>query len=246
MFFGFFLENGEINEQVPTIFKQLSRLDRYKIFITQFNAVVDNGLKINTKSLDEHENLLELFTQKINSLIEDKEQDLCELSEYFIKCFQEGKTDKLKSNFAKVPTHPAAKLIQMIWCRENPGIYFESSWLFCNYVYEKISRCHYDKQVSFKDGLIVVSRDGEDLIAVMPSFKYVCMDKPHLADEEIKKAYKILGRRDVQKFYIAFPKHDEFKRHIVVKHGKDDTSSKLTLVPYAISHKIKYNKPNFK
>lgn len=247
MFFGFFLENGQINEQVPTIFKHLSQIDRNKIFITQFNAVVERELKIDTKSLTNSKNLLKIFINKIDKLIENKELKTCDLSNYLIRLYSNNDLERLKSTFTKVPQHPAAKLIQMIWCKENQGVYFESSWLFCNYVYDKISRCHQDKEVTYEDGLIVVSRKGENLIAVMPSFKYVCMDKPHLADEEIKRAYKILERKDVNKFYIAFPKHDDFKKHIVVKQSERDTSSRLTLVPYAISHKIAYkNRPNFK
>ncbi len=240
MFFGFFLENGQINEQVPSIFRQLSTYDRNRIFITQFNAVVDDELKINIKTLNKNEDLAYIFNNKINSLIQEEKDTSCKLSKSLIDAFLQKQTQNLHVTF-KTPSHPAAKLIQMIWCKENKGIYFESSWLFCNYVHDKISRCHFDKQITFKDGLIVVSKDGEDLIAVMPCFKYVSMDKPHLADEEIKKAYKILREKNIEKFYIAFPKHDAFRRHIVVKQNNNEINSKLTLIPYAISHKIVYN-----
>ncbi len=244
MFFGFFLKSSEVQEQVPTIFRKLSSCDRNRIFVTQFNAAVSDELKINTKTLTKNQSLVDVFTDKIRDLIEDKSFFTCKISSKLINAFLQGKTCNLKPNFTRVPSHPAAKLIQMIWCKENRGLYFESSWLFCNYVFEKISRCHFDKKITYKDDLIVVSKDGEDLIAVMPCFKYVSVDSPHLADEEIKKAYKILSRKNVRKFYIAFPKHDGFKRHIVVKYGEKDTNPKLTLIPYAISHKIVYNKHN--
>lgn len=249
MFFGFLFEDGEASELVPAIFKQLSLVDRHKIFITQYNAAVACELKIRVDSLTKSESLLDIFVNKIYSLINDKSLIYCDLSVYLIDSFLQNKTYMLNTCFAKVPIHPAAKLIQMIWCKEDQGLYFKSSWLFCNYVYEKISKCHQDKDVMYKDGLIVVSKYQEDLVAVMPSFKYVCMNQPQLADKEIKRAYRILEQRDVKKFYIAFPKHKNFKRHIVVKYGNSDNSSKLTLVPYAISHKIVYNKnrvSNFK
>ncbi len=87
----------------------------------------------------------------------------------------------------------------------------------------------------------MVTKDGENLVAVMPSFKYMNMNEPHLANEEIKKAYKMLEKINVGKFYIAFPKNEDFKRHIVVKQSDNDINSKLSLIPYSISHKIVYN-----
>ncbi len=242
MFFGFFIQNdGFASLQIPTIFKELSSCDRNKIFIAQFNAAADESLKISTKSCFAKKDLLDIFNDKIRELLCDASHKRCELSDYLIGHFNTHTEYKLNRFFTKVPTHPAAKLIQMMWCKENRGIYFESSWFFCNYVYEKISKCHYDKEITYKDGLILVTKNGENLVAVMPCFKYMNMNEPQLANEEIRKAYKMLEKINVGKFYIAFPKNEDFKRHIVVKQSDNDINSKLSLIPYSISHKIVYN-----
>lgn len=241
MNFGFlFLDDGVV-EISPSLFDFASKEECRKIFIAQYNACVQKDLQIKPVRVLEYENLYELFYSKIVELINDTNLPTCKLSEYIIDSFINQKFIDLKTLHVNLPLNPAAKLIQMIYAKDEIGLTFNASMLFSNYIYDKIYRLHRDKSVTFEDGLIIIKKDNNEILGIMPSFKYVKMSKPHEMDNEIKIAFDILKRRNIEKVYIAFPKNEEFKKHIIVKQDENDESSRLTLVPYAITHKIACN-----
>lgn len=241
MDFGFSYIDDGVVEVTPSLFNYASKDECRKIFVTQYNSCVDKDLQIKPNKAQEHKNLHELFSAKITELIDDENLPTCILSKHIINNFQNREFHKLNALHVNSPLHPAARLIQMIYAKEEIGLSFNASMLFSNYVYDKIYRLHRDKSVVFEDGLIIVKKDKNEIMGIMPSFKYVKMSKPHEMDSEIRKAFDILQRRNIEKLYIAFPKNQEFKKHIIVKQDEHDESSRLTLVPYAITHKIACN-----
>lgn len=240
MNFGFLLNDG-VKEVTPSLFDYASSEECRKIFITQYNSCVEECLRIKPLKALAYENLYSLFYDKILELIENKNLPICKVSHCIIDKFLNADFDELKTLHVNIPLNPAAKLIQMIFTKEEAGLIFDASMLFSNYIYDKISRLHKDKSIIFEDGLIIIKKDNCEILGIMPSFKYVKMSKPQEMDNEIKKAFEILEKRDIKKVYIAFPKNEEFRKHIVVKQGNNDDSSRLTLVPYAITHKVVCN-----
>lgn len=240
MNFGFLLNDG-VREITPSLFDYASKEECRKIFITQYNSCVEEYLQIKPLKALTCENLYNLFYDKILELINDENLPTCKVSLDTIDKFLSGDFEALKTLHVSIPLNPAAKLIQMIYTKEEVGLTFDASMLFSNYIYDKISRLHKDKSIIFEDGLIIIKKDNCEILGIMPSFKYVKMSKPQDMDNEIKKAFGILKRRDIKKVYIAFPKNEEFRKHIVVKQSDNDDSSRLTLVPYAITHKVVCN-----
>lgn len=237
MYFGFIFTKHFVKEEFPSLFSSMDKKDCRKMFLAQYNACVQNELKILPKNAFKYENLYDIFCAKINELIKQKALT-CDLSRYLIKAYMQKDFDKLNKIYISIPTNPAAKLIQMIFAKEHMGLRFLASMFFSNYVYDKIAKRQSDKHVIQKNNLIVVQKDKCDIMAVMPVFKYVRLDKAYLANDDIKKAMNIIRDSNYERLFIAYPRHEEFTKHIVVQHA---LSSKLTLVPYSISNKIVCN-----
>ncbi len=237
MDFGYYLSNNRTIETTPSLFSFASLKERRKIFLTLYNSCVDKDLKINSHFADTGLDLHDIFLRKIANLMTNFSGVQCNISKIILKNYENKNYKDLHAIYPKLPINPAAKLIQMIYKNEQVGLNFDGSMLFANYIYDKILTLHKDKNVTFEDGLIIVKKDEEEILGVMPSFKYVRMNKPQDADKEINRAFNILQKRDIKKLFIAFPKNEEFTRHLVVKQYSEDEDSKLTLVPYAITHK---------
>lgn len=248
MFFGFNVNDDGVKEITPTLFDFATKEARRVFFVSQYNTCVKESFRISPLHVKGCANLHELFVKKIKHLSKDKTLPMCENSKKILYHFFAGDFVSMqKFCFARVE-NDAAKLAQMIYAKEDKGLCFEADMLFCNYVYEKIQKRHKDKKVVFKNGIITVFKDGREIIGVMPCFKYVNMQECEKADDEIKRAYALLDGGNLEKLFIAYPRNDEFTRHIVVKKSHNDTKSRLTLVPYSISHRVvcKSQKTNLK
>ncbi len=237
MNFGYLINEECCIEIAPSLFNFATSHERRKIFITLYNSCIEQNLKINY--IKQSKNLHEMFLCKINELIENKNFSYCPISKKIIKSYLSQDFKSLKCVYSKLPIHPAAKLILMIYCHD--GVIFNASMLFANFIYDKMLKLHKDKEVIFENELIVVKKDECEILGIMPSFKYVKMSKPQEMDNEIARAFDILQNRNIQKLFIAFPKNEEFTRHLVVKQYSEDEKAKLTLVPYAITHQMACN-----
>ncbi len=241
MDFGYFLTNRGIQETTPSIFDFADKKERRKIFLVLYNSCVDEELKINYRFIDSNLSLHEIFSQKIEELMKKFDTNSCNISKIILKNYENKNYKSLQTIYPKIPLNPAAKLIQMIYKNEQVGLNFDGAMLFANYIYDKILALHKDKNVTFEDELIIVKKDEEEILGVMPSFKYIKTSNPKCAEEEINKAFNILQNRDIKKLFIAFPKNEEFTRHLAVKQYSENEDVKLTLVPYAITHKSACN-----
>ncbi len=241
MDFGYYLLDGGIKEITPYIFSHLPKLDCRKIFINFYNSCVEQELKIRSAKICENQNLHEIFLQKIGEILQNEDENDCKISKLIIKNYINKDYQSLKKLYPKMPKNKAAKLILMLYGKDEIGLHFNASMLFTNYIYDKISRLHGDENVTFEDGLIILKKNGKEILGVMPSFKYVKMSKPQEMENEIKTAFEILQKRDTQKLFIAFPRNEEFTKHLAVKQYSSDEDTKLTLVPYAITHKSSCN-----
>ncbi len=232
MEFGYTAVDGEVLELTPSTLLYLSKQERRRVFVNFFNSCVDGELKI--KSVKSYKNLHEIFTEHIEYLLKS-DTSSCKISDMIIKNYTNKNYDFLKQIYPIMPVNKGAKLINMIYAKDEVGLCFDASMLFSNYIYDKISRLHGTKSVTVEDGLIILKRDGQELLGVIPSFKYV--SKPQEMGEEIDRAFKILQKRDIKKLFIAFPKNEEFTKHLAVKQYSNDEETRLTLVPYAVAQK---------
>ncbi|MDR1460744.1 MAG: hypothetical protein LBI78_03795 [Campylobacteraceae bacterium] len=243
MLFGFEKINGKWVEKIPALFQQFSIKEQREFFINQYNCCVSKNERIFVKNNFCFFTLFEIFQNKILSGLEAKNR-LCKsklaifdsYSALLIALFVKGDFEQLRTTIranAFLPKLPQAMLIFRIFSSENCGIMFDAKMLFAEFVLEKIARKNPDKDVYFKDGLIVVEKNNECLLSVMLCFKRFDKDKIYLAKDEIDEAWRKVAKGNIKSLYIVFPKNNAFKRHIEVK-NPCFADSLVKLVPYTI------------
>lgn len=239
MYFGFEFVDGAYKEHVPAIFRLFSKYELYCIFISQYNAYVKSEFRITPLHAKGCDTLFEVFENKIRMFLEDDTLFKCDYSKEIIKCYESGNFNGIKMRYGTMPTHEAAKLLFMIFAKEISGLLFDAKDFFCNYVYDKVQRRHKEKKALFFDDFMVMEFSKEERIGIFPSFRHMDTYKPYLADEDIRRAFRVLKCHRLSKLFITYPKNGFFRKHMVVKHQV--CATRLTLVPYAISNKIVYN-----
>lgn len=243
MYFGFFIYKDAVKELIPNLFSSMPKEEVRRIFITEYNAYVDEVFRINPQNVYEHESLKEIFDDKIQDLLSCEKTITCENSKNILNAYEKKDFSQLEKLCLSKPIFSSAKLIQMIYAKADKGLCFNASDMFCNFVYDKISKRHRDKNVTFENHLIIVEKDGNEIMGIMPYFKYMQKNDPHLADNEIQKAYEILSLRNIKRLFVAYPRNEDFTKHINVKCSLLE-EKQLTLVPYSITHKVVYNSTN--
>lgn len=239
MHFGFEFVDGTYKEYIPSIFKAFGKYELHRMFISQYNAHVKKEFYIKPLHVKGCESIFEIFVRKIDELLKDDSFKKCHLSKKLIDSYRRKDFQTIQANYGTMPTHIGAQFIFMIFAKEIKGLLFNAKDFFSNYVYDKIQKKHKEKNVLFYEDFIVMEFSKSERVGIYPSFKYMETQKPYLADEDIKNAFKILQKYSLTKLFIAYPKNSDFTKHIVVEHGM--CSTRLTLVPYAISNKIVYN-----
>jgi hypothetical protein len=243
MLFGFERINGKWIERIPALFQPFSPKEQRGFFINQYNHCVGENERIVFKNDFGRFTLFEIFQNNILSKLKTKNA-LCQnrlkvfdpYSAVLIELFIKGDFDKLheviKAN-ASLPKLTCAAMIFRLFSSENCGIMFDAKTLFAEFVLRKIACKNPDKDVYFKDGLIVIEKNGECLLSVMLCFKKFDKDKIYLAKEEIDEAWRKVAKGNIKSLYIVFPKNSAFKRHIEVK-NPCFADSLVKLVPYTI------------
>ncbi|MDR0408481.1 MAG: hypothetical protein LBH45_06180 [Campylobacteraceae bacterium] len=243
MLFGFERINGEWIERVPALFSAFPPKEQREFFINQYNYCVNKKERIDIKNNFCFFTLFEIFQNKIfsglrvkNRLYKNNLKTFDAYSAVLISLFIKGDFDKLraitKAN-AFLPKISQAMLIFRIFSSENCGIMFNAKSLFSEFVSEKIARKNPDKNVYFKDDLIVVEKNSECLLGIMLCFKKFDKDKIHLAKNEIDEAWRKIAKGNIKSLYIVFPRNNAFKRHVEVK-NPCFADHLVKLVPYTI------------
>ncbi|MDR1614790.1 MAG: hypothetical protein LBS26_04385 [Campylobacteraceae bacterium] len=243
MLFGFENINEKWIERVPALFQSFSPKEQREFFINQYNCCTCKEERIVLKNNFSRFTLFEIFKNEIlsrlrakNSLCKNRLKVFDAYSAVLTALFVKGDFDKLKEVIkanASLPKLPHAILIFRLFSSENGGIMFDAKTLFSEFVSEKITRRNPDKNVYFKDGLIVIEKDGECLLNVMLCFKKFDKDKIYLAKDEIDEAWRKVAKGNIKSLHIVFPKNSAFKRHIEVK-NPCFADSLVKLVPYTI------------
>ena len=231
MFFGF----SNHQEFIPELYKNYTRKKLNLIFLHQYNANVEDDLKISFEYANKAKNLRDIFKLILTDLLcvnFGKVRKICIQSNVYIQNFnfKESKIFKTRfENFIRVK-----KLLRTYFC----GVCFNTQDLFIGYVYDKISKQNPNKSVILKDNLIVV----EQKLALL-----VCSKKINIKElqnclencNEIQKALNLICKNSFSNFYIIYPKNDNFNHFVEIKHFLCDLNkTMLKLVPYSISNKL--------
>lgn len=235
MIFGHSLDIGEIT---PSIFLNLNKTAKTQAFVTLYNACVSAPLRLKQTNAT---SIKEAFLSRIEELLKMQNlkpvnyaNSLCIASNAIIKSYK-------SKNFAQIcktinePKHNAAKMIKMLYKNGEFELIFDANFMFFQFVYDRISRKHFDKSVYFQDNIIKIDQNGKNLLCIMPSFKRFDIEKRSCINDEIASATTFLQNSECKRIYVVMPRHSEFRRHIEVRHRQCEHKL-IKLVPYTISN----------
>lgn len=227
MFFGF--SNGK--ELIPKIYQGSARKELNLIFLYQYNANVEDDLKIPFHYAKKAENLQDIFKLFLKDLLcvdFNKARKICIQSNVYIENFDIKKNKIFKTN--SMNFMQLKKNLKIYFY----GICFKTQDLFVGYVYDKISKQNPDKSLFLKDNFIII----EQKIALLVYSKKIDINKLENCGE-IEEALNLIRKNSFLAFYIIYPKNDNFNHFIEIKHFLCDLSkTMLKLVPYSISNKL--------
>lgn len=230
------------NEEVDIfddIYSNLSTKKKIDIFLSLHNACVEDSLKISRKYIKYSSNMDEIFTNatfdllKVKPLKNLKCVNFCLVSNAIIHAFLQGKE---LPKFANEPTMALAKFIRTFY---KSG-YFDFQMMFEEYVFDKIKRRHLNKDVYVKDGVIILSSGGIQLLGVIPIFKKFNSNYKNNLLNKLNFAMQKYKKFSYLDLYVVFPRHEKFTKFIEIK-NYFGTEASLKLVPYKICNII-YNK----
>ncbi|KAA6227649.1 MULTISPECIES: hypothetical protein [unclassified Campylobacter] len=227
MFFGF----DKKDEFIPEIYANYNRTKINEIFLYQYNANVDDDLKIPLSYAKKARNLKEifkLFLYDLSNVNFAKIDKICLQASLFVKNFKTKKPyffNATKSNESSLK-----KLFKLYFY----GACFKNSELFTHYVYDKISRQNPNLNFILKDNLLIINKE----FALLIFDKKIDTNKLDI-DNEIQKALSLITKNSFCKLYIVCPRSENFTHFIQIKHDLCDLNKiMLKLVPYSISNKL--------
>lgn len=233
---------GFLNDRdfIPEIYKNLTKNEKFRIFLTLYNANVDDDYKISYSYLKSRNFrcLKDIFICKAEEILREKKLkfyknvSFCYLSNGIIHAFKNRV--EFKSNFSNEPKSKIAKFIKTFYKNGEFELIFDEKELFLGYVYDKISRCNSDKITLCKDGVISVKTKDKTLFNVIPSFKEVDVNDIDKLEDDIKFAFENSSECQV---FLVFPRSQKFCKYIDI-FGSDLKGRCVRLVPYSVSNKI--------
>lgn len=226
MFFGFYKEQ----EFVPEIYKSYNREKINYIFLCQYNANVENELKIPLSYAQEAKNLKELFILYLDDIFNKakfaKPKKICSQLNLHAKAFKQR--ESLNSfSFGN------SRVEKLLSCYFN-GLLFQTQDLFLGYVYDKISKQNPQKKIFLKDNFINI----ENKIGILVFSEKIDIQKIQIQNE-LDKALKFIEKHSFTNFFILYPRNKNFTHFLEIKHFICNLNkTMLKLVPYSISNKL--------
>ncbi|MBE0495825.1 MAG: hypothetical protein IBX45_05405 [Campylobacterales bacterium] len=245
MLVGFEYQDGAWIERTPRMFRHLLRAQRRALFLTQYNWCAGEEERVMAKGC--HQPLVKTFFDSIHQSFPKPLspaascQSFCPRSAALMHAFLRQDvhaTHRLACSMLAAPSVLTAKRIYRLFAKENPGMVFDASGLFLQFVYEKICKRNPDKNVYIEYDEIIIEEAGERVLSVVPCVKRVDKNNPKCVEEEISRAWKRLAQNGTRAVYLVFPRNQLFTRHIEVRQPYEQCA-RVKLVPYIISHSVK-------
>lgn len=232
--FGF-CEDGEF---VPKIFSNLPKQEISKIFLTIYNANVDNDYKISPKFAKNCTSLNQIFKNFISQNLAKKPLNFkkitkfCVSSNLIIFSFLQNKS---QPNLANLANLKVAKIIALLRNSFDFGIVFNANSCFKNFVFDKISHKNKNLKITFDNDIIVIQKDKFRL-GILANFKEISNLNTENFSHDLQNA--LLQKSKFDMLYLVYPRSANFRRHVEIKSFEFEPNFKVKLVPYSINNKI--------
>lgn len=227
MFFGFIGHQ----ELIPEIYQDYAREELNFVFLCQYNANVEDDLKVPLYYARRAESLRGIFRVFLADLLcarFGKAKRICIQSSFYVQHFETRRGRIFGSSFVDITK--IRGLLQNYFC----GVCFKTQDLFIGYVYDKICKQNPSKSVFLRDNLITINQK----VAILVCGKKANVKKLEACDE-VGKALDLICKNSFSAFYIVYPKSSDFTHFVEIKHFLCDLNkTMLKLVPYSISNKL--------
>lgn len=129
---------------------------------------------------------------------------------------------------------PLAKLISICFSDNKMQVLIDKHLLFHEFVLKKIKKLHSDKIViDLGDSICIKSKDFIGL-KIYTSWKDIEVKKPNIQDE-LEDAIKSIKKGEYYQIYLAYPKNDEFKKHIPIYVDElENEEYQIKAIPYSL------------
>lgn len=190
--------------------------------------------------------LKEAFSYKIRnmlpvSFIKTKKEtsmkfNLCINSTKIINNYlSRGKNSYISSN----SLIPVAKLISICFIQNSFQLLIDKNILFHEFVLDKIKRLHGRKRVIDLGDSICIKTDNSIRVKIYTFWKHIEANSPNIKNE-LDNAIKSIKKGEFYQIYLAYPKNDQFTKHIPVyvdelKHRE----YQIKAIPYSFRSIIK-------
>ncbi|MFQ6342705.1 hypothetical protein [Campylobacter sp. VTCC 70190] len=227
MLFGF----DDKQEFIPQIYSSLSKKELRINFLTQYNASVDETLRIPLFYARSAKNLKMIFENFLYDIIHihfSKIKNINAKFSMYASCFPKRKSLIFNTKISK--KNDFLKLLRIYFY----GICFDAQNLFSSYVYDKISFKNNGKIINQNGDLIIIDKK----FAILPLCKEINTHNLEI-ENEIHKFLVLIKENNFEKFYIVCPRNKNFTHFIEIKHFLYDLNkTMLKLVPYKISNQL--------
>lgn len=248
---GFTRLNNDVKEVLPKSYLIESRAQRRRMFLTMLNAKLSKKARFDVGNTAQfRHDLLEIFTQKIFSffpiyrLRPQTQQRIVKIfreeSLLFTQFFKQHRHPKARYftrdnrfdphfRVGGRSIHPAAELIAMIFNGKEIELMLGLDGLFAELVYQRMKDKNQNSTVTLDAPYIHVDADGSRT-RIYPRWKRIKPDALARHATQIDEGFDQL--REVDQCYLVYPKHDDFRRHIVLKNSREE---KIKMIPYSFT-----------
>ncbi|MGM0518890.1 MAG: hypothetical protein ACQERD_04510 [Campylobacterota bacterium] len=128
----------------------------------------------------------------------------------------------------------AAKLISHCFINNNMQLLIDKHLLFHEFVLNKVSRLHKDKEVTDLGDSISIKSNGVCNVKIYTSWKDIEVKNPNIKDE-LENAIKSIKKGESNQVYLAYPKDDKFKRQIpIFVNELKSKEYQIKVIPYSL------------
>lgn len=134
---------------------------------------------------------------------------------------------------------PAARLISHCYINNNMQLLIDKHLLFHEFVLNKVRKLHKDKNVIDLGNAISITQKDVCNLKIYTLWKDIEVKKPNIKDE-LQDAIKCIKKGEFNQVYLAYPKHDEFKKQIPI--FVDELKNKeyqIKVIPYSLRSVIR-------